>query len=248
MGFFSVPNTQPTSQEFAQRVRADLANNPQFAAWSKGSADIIADPHKFGIDYLPHGAWINKRGEVVTTDTGIPTAAKLLPAVGATLGTMTFPGLPLASGVTSGSAATSASALPATVPGSYASTLYASGGFGVPGATAEGLAAGTGGLGTIAANTARGAANGAGQGLGSRIGNGLVDTLTSGNGIAGLAGLLTTLATRPNNSGGSGNGIGDNAQLQRLLDMSAQRAERTDPLHQAITQLAMNRLPTNVQR
>lgn len=147
-------------------------------------------------------------------------------------------------------AATAVPSMPWTIPTSMA---YETGMFGVPGGTAAGVAAGHAGLGTIgaasgAAGAAGGAAGGAG-GAGAAGAGGLLSQLTSGQGLAGLAGLLTTLAMRPNSgSGGSGNGLADNAQLQRLLDMSAQRAERTDPLHQAVTQLAMSRMPTNMQR
>ena len=130
--------------------------------------------------------------------------------------------------------------LPATIPGSYASSLYASGGFGVPGGTASGVAAGLGGLGA--------AASGGGGGGGAGAASGLLSQLTSGQGLAGLAGLLTTLATRPSGSGGSGDPFSTNPQLQHMLDVASQRVDRTDPLHQSITQLAMSRLPTNVQR
>lgn len=107
----------------------------------------------------------------------------------------------------------------------------------IAGGAAAGGAAG-GGLGTVAAR-----AGGAGG-----IGGKLLDSITSGNGIAGLAGLIATLATRPNGGGGSGDLMSQNPQLSELLNMSAERARRTDPLHQSITQLAMQRLPTNVQR
>lgn len=166
-----------------------------------------------------------------------------------------LPGMGGASAAGGGTGAAAGGALPATVPGSAASSLYASGGFGAPGGTAAGVAAGAGGLAaagdvanTIPVGGLRPTSGGNGGG-GGNAGNALLSQLTSGQGLAGLAGLLTTLATRPNNgSGGSGDLMSQNPQLQHLLDMSANRAERTDPLHQAITQLAMSRLPTNVQR
>lgn len=138
----------------------------------------------------------------------------------------------------------SASAAPAATHGAV--DLSTAPAYGV---TSPGVMAGTSLPAELGSMTPTQMASAFGGGTASGIGRNIIDQLTSGNGIAGLAGLLTTLATRPGSgSGGSGGGITDNAQLQRLLDMSTQRAERTDPLHQAITQLAMNRLPTNVQR
>lgn len=77
----------------------------------------------------------------------------------------------------------------------------------------------------------------------------LKKALTSPGGVANLTGLIASLAA------GSGSGGGENAnllnqspQLQELMQMGTERVKRTDPLHQSITQLAMSRLPTNVQR
>lgn len=140
MGLFTVPNTKPTAHEHAGRVRADLASNPQFAAWARGGAETVASPLKFGINYLPKGAWIDKQGNVVTTDTGIPTAAKLLPIAGMTLGAMTLPGLPLAAATGSSSTAAGLAPLAPTIPGSAASTAYGAGMFAAPSATAATLA------------------------------------------------------------------------------------------------------------
>lgn len=78
---------------------------------------------------------------------------------------------------------------------------------------------------------------------------GLLDTLKSTKGIASLASLIPLLLS---NRGGGGNPLNDllsqNPQISSLMDMSVQRAQRTDPLHQAVTQLAMSRMPTNMQR
>lgn len=87
---------------------------------------------------------------------------------------------------------------------------------------------------------------------GAGLGADLLKKLTSGQGVAGLASLIPMLMAANSGGGaGSGTGTGDFAQmpqLNSLLDMSVNRAQRTDPLHQAVTQLAMSRLPTNVQR
>lgn len=67
---------------------------------------------------------------------------------------------------------------------------------------------------------------------------------------AGLAGLIASLATRPGSGSGGDGGdpLAQDPQLKALLDMSVNRAQRLDPLHQSITQLAMSRMPTNMQR
>jgi hypothetical protein len=168
-----------------------------------------------------------------------------LGAVGAAGGLAAAGLLPGLGGASAAGSAAAGSALPATIPGSYASNLYAAGGFGVPGGTASGVAAGLGGLGAAGA---AGAAGGAGGAAAGGFSSGLLDQLTSGRSIAGLAGLIATLASKPGGSGGSGDPFAMNPQLQHMLDVASQRVDRTDPLHQSITQLAMGRLPVNVQR
>lgn len=81
----------------------------------------------------------------------------------------------------------------------------------------------------------------------------LLQKLLSGKGLAGLATLIPMLLSAKGNStppggGGLDSTLQQNPQLASLLNMSVNRAQRTDPLHQAVTQLAMSRLPTNVQR
>lgn len=94
---------------------------------------------------------------------------------------------------------------------------------------------------------------GTGAGLAGGIGKTLLNNLTSTKGIASLASLLPLLMAAKG-AGGSGSGTGaatpfaNQGQLDSLLNMTVNRAERTDPLHQAVTQLAMSRLPMNVQR
>jgi hypothetical protein len=141
-------------------------------------------------------------------------------------------------GAAAGGAATAVPSMPWTIPAGFEASM-------------AGLPAGAalGGIGAAGASGAAGAAGRAAAGAGSGFVGGLKDIFTDPKTYAGLAGLLTTLATRPNGGSGSGGDLlAQNPQLQRLLDMSAQRAERTDPLHQAVTQLAMGRLPVNVQR
>lgn len=157
---------------------------------------------------------------------------------------------------------------PALVGGSALGVGLLGGPFAAGGAGASGAASGVNGVESAIYGGGSGAAAGAGGGLGSYIadsvggidkklggksvlggiGGNLLDTLLSGKGIAGLAGLIATLAARPNGGSAGGDLMSQNPQLNELLTMSADRAKRTDPLHQSITQLAMQRLPTNVQR
>lgn len=96
------------------------------------------------------------------------------------------------------------------------------------------------------------------------------DTISGDNTVPGLPNAFLTWVKDPKNwaklapliplltlahgggSGGTGGapgpGLLDNPGLKSLLDISVNRAQRTDPLHAAVTQLAMSRLPTNMQR
>ncbi len=129
------------------------------------------------------------------------------------------------------------------------------------GLNAAGVLGGAGGSG--AAEAVNGVANAALAGseyaaplgavapVAAGAGSKLLDSLTSAKGVTSLAGLAAMLATRPGGNSGSANGLpggAGNDQLTQLMEMASQRAQRTDPLHQAVTQLAMSRLPTNVQR
>ncbi len=91
-----------------------------------------------------------------------------------------------------------------------------------------------------------------GSGLPSGIPSGLAGLL-SGKGLGALAGLIPMLAMSgnlggPGSGGGSVPNVLDNPQLQSLLNSAVGRVKNTDPLQAAISQLAMSRLPTNVQR
>ena len=86
-------------------------------------------------------------------------------------------------------------------------------------------------------------------GSGVSLGRKALDALTSGKSIASLAAIIPALMMRPGGGGsGSGDPLSANPQINELIELQAQKARRADPLHAAVTQLAMNRLPTNVQR
>ena len=121
---------------------------------------------------------------------------------------------------------------------------------------ADALAAGGGGaaaLGTlgpstpanIAATEAAAAAPAAltgGAAAGAGLGADILKHLTSPGGITALASLIPMLAGAGRGQSGGGSTAMPQG-LQDMLTMSVQRAQRTDPLHQAVTQLAFSRLP-----
>lgn len=80
------------------------------------------------------------------------------------------------------------------------------------------------------------------------VGSQILNSLRGRDGAAALMSLLPLLAARGGVGGNSGLGNLDTSRLNGLLDMTTERAKRTDPLHQSVTQLAMSRLPTGVQR
>lgn len=102
-----------------------------------------------------------------------------------------------------------------------------------------------------------GAANA--QALGATAAGGNVATGASGGG--GLAGMLKGLVSPQNipqlvglgtsllgGLTGGGSGGGSNPDLDRMRAITEARMRRVDPLHQAITSLAMSRMPTAQQR
>lgn len=96
-------------------------------------------------------------------------------------------------------------------------------------------ASGTTGLGTTAAGIPA-VANAAAKGMDwSKI-----------LGVGGAA-LIPLLSKLGNNGGGQPGGIQTNADLEELLSIGANRVRRTDPLHRSATNLAMSRMPTNMQ-
>jgi hypothetical protein len=147
----------------------------------------------------------------------------------AAVGALTF-GAGAFGGAAGGGAGAAGGALPsASIPGMHAA---------VPGSIAGQGGVGLGGM------TAAGAGGGGIKGAVSGLGNQMLDNLTTPKGIASLASLVPALMSR-GGGGGGGDLMGQNPQLQNLMNMSAERAQRTDPLHQAVTSLAMSRMPVS---
>jgi hypothetical protein len=92
---------------------------------------------------------------------------------------------------------------------------------------------------------ALGATPAGGSVAGATGGSGLsnvIKSLTSTSNIPSLIGLGTSLL------GGMGGNGSQSGELDRIKQITEARMRRVDPLHQAITSLAMSRLPTNMQR
>ena len=109
-------------------------------------------------------------------------------------------------------------------------------------------------LGTTAADVVSGSGlpEGTSPGVPSGgVGSDLLARLRGKDGVTALASLLPLLAAATRGGTPGGAAAGQAAMptgLEAMLNMSVERAKRTDPLHQSITQLAMSRLPTNMQR
>jgi hypothetical protein len=86
------------------------------------------------------------------------------------------------------------------------------------------------------------AARGVGEGVASGISDKVKDFFTNPKSLAGLAGIIAALASRPSGSSADAAGLED---LKRLNGITEARMRRVDPLHQAVTQLAYGRLPVS---
>lgn len=114
-----------------------------------------------------------------------------------------------------------------------------------------------GGYGAPASIASQGASNAVQAGTdAANAGSGLLKNLTSAGGLAKLAGIIPALMSFAHGSGGGnggGNGLSDDfikqayADAQREHAMQEARYRRVDPLHEAVTQLAYSRMPTNMQ-
>jgi len=213
----------PDEQAMVAQAEAQLRSDPRFLNWAglQGGRGMRTAKLSDFIPGAPDGWTVSPSGKV-----SHPEHASLPTIIGA--GALATGGLgalgigPLAGGGSGGYVADAVNGVQNSIYG---------------GAAAAGAGAG---LGTAAANGGSAASGLAGTARG---------LLTNPQTYAGLAGLITALASKPNGGGaGAGDPFATNPQLQHMLDIASQRVDRTDPLHQAVTQLAMNRLPTNVQR
>lgn len=113
--------------------------------------------------------------------------------------------------------------------------------FGAGGAAGTGAAAGAGGA---TAGAAGGAAAGAGTAAAAGgLSGALKGLLTNPSNLMDLGGLITALM-----AGSRGGGGQASPETQRMSQLTEDRFRRVDPLHQAVTQLAWGRLPTNARQ
>lgn len=204
---------------------------PASVSGSVSADGNVMDPGQGGGILHGNQVWDPKQGKFVT-----PFSLDKLATYG-TLAALTAGG---ANAAMAGGAAAGGGALPsATIPAATGTlTTGAVAPAMTPIASAVGGAAVPGATGAVLSGT------GGGRGVGADI----LDQIRGGNGAAALASLLPILAAASRGGGGGGNQVAMPAGLTDMLNMSAERAKRTDPLHQSITQLAMSRLPTNMQR
>lgn len=160
------------------------------------------------------------------TDWIVPIAVGSMFAVGPFL-----QGGAAAAGAVSGagaSASTSAAgALAPTVPGSYASGLYAAGQFGVPGATTA-----AGGAGSVLSAL---------KGVGGKV----TDFLTSKNGVRDVAGLASILPMLRASGGGGSSPFGDvpETEIADAYALQKRRTMATQPAFDALVSQAYGMSP-----
>lgn len=121
----------------------------------------------------------------------------------------------------------------------------------VAGAGAAGAIPGIGGVGAGGSGAAAGVAGVEGainSAQGGAAGGGLLGWLKNPKNLVNLAPIVASLAANrggPGNSGGVDDGFLRQAydDAQRVNALKETRFRRVDPLHQAVTQLAFNRMP-----
>ncbi|MGE0445582.1 MAG: hypothetical protein AB7P99_10160 [Vicinamibacterales bacterium] len=233
-------NSRP---EYRGKTAAELnATVPVFSSWEQA----IASPYFAGMDDRMKTMWLRElygmghdlkveRGRLVSDNNS--TRNGILGGIGVIGG---LSGLDAVIGGGTAGAATAGGTLPATTIPAATGTL-------TTGAVAPAMTTGAAAVGGAAVPGATGAITGGGGSPSGGVGGDLLNQIRNGNGAAAVTALLPLLAAATR-GGGGGNQVAYPAGLESMLNMSVERAKRTDPLHQSITQLAMSRLPTNMQR
>lgn len=237
--------------EYRGKTAAELnATLPVFSSWEQA----LASPYFAGMDDRTKTMWLQElygmghdlkveRGRLVSDDhslrNGLLGGAALIGGLSGLDALIGGGGAAAAGGTT----ATGGGLLPSTTIPAATGTLT-TGAVAAP--TTAGAIGAAGGWVPGAAGSAVGSATGA-PSSGGGVGSDLLARLRGSDGAAALATLLPLLAASAR-SGNAGTPAPMPAGLTDMLNMSVERAKRTDPLHQSITQLAMSRLPTNMQR
>ena len=227
--------TRALSQQIASDPRVKAWITQRYPRGTRGAAEIPADLLQSWGYVIPDGYGVAVQGGAANVYNKFDKWDVILPAAAAAGGAWGAAGAP---GLASGAGGTASSAVPTTINAA-----------GVPVNMSAGATAGMtplGGL-TPAQAAAWGAAGRTGTGAAP---TGVLDILKNPKTWLSLAPIIGALATRGVNNDGTG-GAG-NAFLQKAYDdaqannaLKETRFRRVDPLHQAVTQLAFNRLPDN---
>jgi hypothetical protein len=230
----------PQDQAALAAAQAQIDANPELQAYLKsirggrGGAGAT-NPAQFGIQ-APSGYVIsNATGKLVDNWSLSDKVMTAIAAGGATGGLLSGLG----------------AAAPAVTSASGTSVPAAEGGAAIVGNIAPWTAAGGSAASAIPAAAAPvGAALGgmtANAPAASSIGSQLKNAFTDPGNLASLAAIIPALA---GGFGGGGNNAGgvDTGRLDQLLGMAADRAQRTDPLHQMVTRLAESRMPISSRK
>jgi hypothetical protein len=232
------------SKVYLPPLVAAQSQDPRAKQWAQGMG-VAVDPggQVTANDSAPGGSYFRERGHWDSGEGEWDQNTNWENIIGTSLAA-----IPIAAGSAAvlgggggGSAASQAGAggtLPSsTIPNAHLA-VPTTAGMGSQGASA--------GLGMLGLNGAGSAiANGAASGGGGVLGK-LKSLFTNPEGLAGLGGIIGALASGGAGGGaGSGTGGADLEELKRINQITEARMRRVDPLHQAVTQLAWGRLPTN---
>lgn len=199
------------------RARAARAGAPIGSGYLNPGSGELQNPDRGFMTYIADHPWL---GAAIALAPGALGALGAFGGAGGAAGGSAS-AAPSAGGLLTNTAAVGPSAFALEPPGLAGAGGLAGGG---------GIAGGSGvTAGSIASQTASGT---------SAI-NAIRKSLTSPEGIAGLAGLVASLATR---SGGGGDSNSTD-ELRRIQGITEARMRRADPLHEVATQLAYQRAP-----
>lgn len=247
----SVPTSGPwqNDQQLQQLMRAALSSGMsargsqtpgQLQAWQALNAYVNGNRRRLGIpdNYYPDprngGSLLYDPNQNVWRDIAITGAA--MGAGAYALGSM-LPAGAAPSGAGASASQAAGGLLPQTAPGAASAALTG---------VTPGLGLGnTGNLNGAVGSIGPQVVDALSRGGGGSILDKVKTALSGQDGGAGLASLASIIAGL---AGGNGTMSGNSAtdeRLNALLDSAQRRTDRTDPLHQAVTQLAFSRLPVS---
>jgi len=231
--------TNKGNKSYIPPIAAMQSSDPKLQAWALTMGATPQNPSgpMPGASYLKErGYWDDKTGRVKQ---GTNWNNIIATAVGAGIGAgavSAFSGAAGAGGTAAGSAGTNA-AIDTSIGGAAGMAETVPYGVG----TAAGVASAAGAPG--ATPPPLGGVKPGGTTAGATAGQSLLDKLTSTEGMASLAPLIASLM----NGGLGGSQPQESPEMRRMNQMTEARLRRTDPLHEAVSQLTYSRLPTAFQ-